>query len=104
AFLCPKMVLYEEEKIESKCGFLLLDKLKTSEGWRTPYKRQNGARAYTNGPAGNGEARGRVYALGGGEANQDPNVVKSTFLLNNLYASILFDTGVDRSFVSTAFS
>nr|GFC13311.1 putative reverse transcriptase domain-containing protein [Tanacetum cinerariifolium] len=26
------------------------------------------------------------------------------FLLNNHYASILFDTGVDRSFVSTAFS
>ncbi|GKC05557.1 putative reverse transcriptase domain-containing protein [Tanacetum coccineum] len=27
-----------------------------------------------------------------------------TFLLNNRYASILFDTGADRSFVSTAFS
>ncbi|GJV55979.1 putative reverse transcriptase domain-containing protein [Tanacetum coccineum] len=27
-----------------------------------------------------------------------------TFLLNNLYASILFDTGADRSFISTAFS
>ncbi|GJT53284.1 putative reverse transcriptase domain-containing protein [Tanacetum coccineum] len=27
-----------------------------------------------------------------------------TFLLNNRYASVLFDTGVDRSFVSTAFS
>ncbi|GJY17322.1 putative reverse transcriptase domain-containing protein [Tanacetum coccineum] len=29
---------------------------------------------------------------------------RGTFLLNNRYASILFDTGVDRSFVSTAFS
>ncbi|GKD50826.1 putative reverse transcriptase domain-containing protein, partial [Tanacetum coccineum] len=27
-----------------------------------------------------------------------------TFLLNNRYASVLFDTGADRSFVSTAFS
>ncbi|GJW24210.1 reverse transcriptase domain-containing protein [Tanacetum coccineum] len=27
-----------------------------------------------------------------------------TFLLNNRYASILFDTGADRSFVCTAFS
>ncbi|GJW71499.1 putative reverse transcriptase domain-containing protein [Tanacetum coccineum] len=27
-----------------------------------------------------------------------------TFLLNNCYASILFDTGVDRSFISNAFS
>ncbi|GJT13817.1 putative reverse transcriptase domain-containing protein [Tanacetum coccineum] len=32
------------------------------------------------------------------------NVVTGTFLLNNHYASILFDTGADRSFVSTAFS
>ncbi|GJT54416.1 putative reverse transcriptase domain-containing protein [Tanacetum coccineum] len=29
---------------------------------------------------------------------------RGTFLLNNRYASILFDTGADRSFVSTAFS
>ncbi|GJR54431.1 putative reverse transcriptase domain-containing protein [Tanacetum coccineum] len=29
---------------------------------------------------------------------------RSTFLLNNLYASILFDTGADKSFVSTTFS
>ncbi|GJR69786.1 putative reverse transcriptase domain-containing protein [Tanacetum coccineum] len=50
------------------------------------------------------EARRRVYALGGGEANQDSNVVTGTFLLNNRYASILFDTCADRSFVSTAFS
>ncbi|GJR55230.1 putative reverse transcriptase domain-containing protein [Tanacetum coccineum] len=28
----------------------------------------------------------------------------STFLLNNRYASILFDTGADRSFISTGFS
>ncbi|GJT94955.1 putative reverse transcriptase domain-containing protein [Tanacetum coccineum] len=94
-----------------------------------PFKRQNVARAYTVGPgekkeyartlplcnkckfhhtesphARNGEARGRVYALGGGEANQDLNVVTGTFLLNNRYASILFDTGADRSFVSTAIS
>ncbi|GKD55950.1 putative reverse transcriptase domain-containing protein [Tanacetum coccineum] len=31
-------------------------------------------------------------------------ISRSKFLLNNRYASILFDTGVDRSFVSTAFS
>nr|GEV83916.1 putative reverse transcriptase domain-containing protein [Tanacetum cinerariifolium] len=36
--------------------------------------------------------------------NQDSNVISSTFLLNNRYASILFDTGADRSFISTAFS
>ncbi|GJZ79587.1 putative reverse transcriptase domain-containing protein [Tanacetum coccineum] len=36
--------------------------------------------------------------------NPDANVVTGTFLLNNCYASILFDTGADKSFVSTAFS
>ncbi|GJX01245.1 reverse transcriptase domain-containing protein [Tanacetum coccineum] len=36
--------------------------------------------------------------------NPDSNVMTGTFLLNNRYASILFDTGADRSFVSTAFS
>ncbi|GJV36043.1 putative reverse transcriptase domain-containing protein [Tanacetum coccineum] len=53
---------------------------------------------------GNGEARGRAYALGGGEPNPYSNVVTGTFLLNNCYASILFDTDANRSFVSTTFS
>ncbi|GJX43654.1 putative reverse transcriptase domain-containing protein [Tanacetum coccineum] len=54
--------------------------------------------------AGNGEARGRSFALGGGEANKDSNVITGTFLHNNRYATILFDSGVDRSFMSTTFS
>ncbi|GKE26417.1 putative reverse transcriptase domain-containing protein, partial [Tanacetum coccineum] len=58
----------------------------------------------TRNAAGSSKARERVYALGGGNTDQDPNVIMGTFLLNNRYASILFDTGVDRSFVSTAFS
>nr|GEU52871.1 putative reverse transcriptase domain-containing protein [Tanacetum cinerariifolium] len=36
--------------------------------------------------------------------NPDLNVVMGMFLLNNRYASILFDTSADRSFISTAFS
>nr|GEZ04730.1 hypothetical protein [Tanacetum cinerariifolium] len=53
---------------------------------------------------------GWVYAVGNvekrGNASRDPNsnVVTGTFLLNNRYASILFDTGADRSFISTAFN
>ncbi|GJV42325.1 putative reverse transcriptase domain-containing protein [Tanacetum coccineum] len=50
------------------------------------------------------EARGRAYALRGGGANPDSNVVTSMFLLNNQYARMLFDSGADRSFVSTTFS
>nr|GEU74086.1 reverse transcriptase domain-containing protein [Tanacetum cinerariifolium] len=50
------------------------------------------------------EARGRAYVIGGGDANPGSNVVTGTFLLNNHYASLLFDSGTNRSFVSTTFS
>nr|GEV42214.1 putative reverse transcriptase domain-containing protein [Tanacetum cinerariifolium] len=53
---------------------------------------------------GNRNAPAKVYAVGNAGTNSDSNIVTGTFLLNNRYASILFDTGVDRSFVSTAFS
>ncbi|GJR28697.1 putative reverse transcriptase domain-containing protein [Tanacetum coccineum] len=53
---------------------------------------------------GNAKAQAKVYAMGNAGANPDNNVITGTFLLNNRYASILFDTGADRSFVSTAFS
>ncbi|GJV44946.1 reverse transcriptase domain-containing protein [Tanacetum coccineum] len=53
---------------------------------------------------GNDRAPAKVYAVGHTGTNPDSNVVTGTFLLNNRYASILFNTGADRSFVSTAFS
>ncbi|GJU95618.1 putative reverse transcriptase domain-containing protein [Tanacetum coccineum] len=53
---------------------------------------------------GNGNAVARAYAVGVAGQNPDNNVVTGTFLLNNRCASILFDTGADRSFVSTQFS
>ncbi|GJT29614.1 putative reverse transcriptase domain-containing protein [Tanacetum coccineum] len=54
---------------------------------------------------GNGNAQGWVYAVGNAErngntvGNPDSNIVTGTFLLNNRYASILFDTGADRSLI-----
>ncbi|GJX09194.1 putative reverse transcriptase domain-containing protein [Tanacetum coccineum] len=54
--------------------------------------------------AGNGGATARAYAVRNEGKNLDANVVMGTFLLNNRYASILFDTGADRSFVSATFS
>ncbi|GJR26119.1 putative reverse transcriptase domain-containing protein [Tanacetum coccineum] len=63
-----------------------------------------------NTDGGNGNAQGWVYVVGNAEKNgnasrnPDSNVVTGTFLLNNRYASILFDTRDDRSFISTAFS
>ncbi|GJS65548.1 putative reverse transcriptase domain-containing protein [Tanacetum coccineum] len=53
---------------------------------------------------GNDRAPAKVYVVGHAGTNPDSNIVTGTFLLNNRYASILFDTGADRSFVSTAFS
>ncbi|GJS33818.1 retrovirus-related pol polyprotein from transposon TNT 1-94 [Tanacetum coccineum] len=53
---------------------------------------------------GNGGATTRAYAVGNAGKTPDANVVTGKFLLNNRYASILFDIGADRSFVSTAFS
>nr|GFC50068.1 reverse transcriptase domain-containing protein [Tanacetum cinerariifolium] len=45
-----------------------------------------------------------VYQLGAVNAQEDPKVVIGTFLLNNHYATVLFDSGADRSFISTKFS
>ncbi|GJR52649.1 putative reverse transcriptase domain-containing protein [Tanacetum coccineum] len=50
------------------------------------------------------EATTKAYTIRGGGANPDSNVVTGTFLLNNCYASMLFDSGADRSFVSSTFS
>ncbi|GKB06791.1 putative reverse transcriptase domain-containing protein [Tanacetum coccineum] len=49
-------------------------------------------------------ARGRAYVMRTEEPQQNPNVVTGTFLLNNHYAYILFDSGADKSFVSTTFT
>ncbi|GJW51988.1 putative reverse transcriptase domain-containing protein [Tanacetum coccineum] len=93
-----------------------------------PFKRQNVAKVYNMGsrekkPYGgslpkctkchfhhNGPCTQKCHKFGNaekkGNALRDPdsNVVTSTFLLNNRYVSILFDTGADRSFISTVFS
>ncbi|GKC10088.1 putative reverse transcriptase domain-containing protein [Tanacetum coccineum] len=45
--------------------------------------------------------KSNVNAVG---ALQDPNVVTGTFSLNNHYATILFDSGADFSFISTNFA
>nr|GEY82546.1 hypothetical protein [Tanacetum cinerariifolium] len=50
-----------------------------------------------------GEARGRACAIKDAEP-QGPNVVTGTFLLNNCYAFVLFDSSSYRSIVDTRFS
>ncbi|GKC94347.1 reverse transcriptase domain-containing protein [Tanacetum coccineum] len=75
---------------------------------------QNNQRQNQGNPKGNNQAStstqggrrapGRVYSLCAEAAVKDNNVVNGTFLINNVYASVLFNTGTDRSFVSYAFS
>ncbi|GKB41867.1 putative reverse transcriptase domain-containing protein, partial [Tanacetum coccineum] len=49
------------------------------------------------------QARGRAFMLGAEKARQDPNIVTSTLTLNDHYATTLFDSDADYSFVSTTF-
>ncbi|GJZ47623.1 putative reverse transcriptase domain-containing protein [Tanacetum coccineum] len=49
------------------------------------------------------QARGRAFMLGAKEAHQDPNIVTGTFTLINHFATTLFDSGADYSFVFTTF-
>ncbi|GKC43879.1 putative reverse transcriptase domain-containing protein [Tanacetum coccineum] len=50
-----------------------------------------------------GNCPGRAFSLGVAEAPQDPNVVTCTFSLNDHFATVLFDSGADYSFISTNF-
>ncbi|GKD96123.1 reverse transcriptase domain-containing protein [Tanacetum coccineum] len=93
---------------------------KTQNQQQQHNKRQNTDRAYTGhfkrecpkqknnnnrgNLTGNVNAPAKVYAVGHAGTNPKSNVVMGTFLLNNRYAFIIFDTGADRSFVSTTFS
>nr|GEX77935.1 putative reverse transcriptase domain-containing protein [Tanacetum cinerariifolium] len=54
--------------------------------------------------AGSKNVVARAYSVGTAGTNPNSNVVTGTFLLINRYASILFDTRADKSFISTAFS
>ncbi|GJW76541.1 putative reverse transcriptase domain-containing protein [Tanacetum coccineum] len=60
-----------------------------------------------NGGQGHGnqgnQARGRAFMLGAEEARPDLNIVTGLFTLNNHFATTLFDSGADYSFVSTTF-
>nr|GEU89804.1 putative reverse transcriptase domain-containing protein [Tanacetum cinerariifolium] len=66
-------------------------------------KLKNGNQGNQGNQDGNANAVARAYAVGTAGINPNSNVVTGMFLLNNHYASVLFDTGADRSFLSTAF-
>nr|GEW34452.1 putative reverse transcriptase domain-containing protein [Tanacetum cinerariifolium] len=51
-----------------------------------------------------GNVQGQAYVIRDVEHNQGPNVVMGTFSLYNRYATMLFDSGADKSFVDIKFS
>ncbi|GJY09659.1 putative reverse transcriptase domain-containing protein [Tanacetum coccineum] len=91
-----------------------------NRGQQPPFKRQNisgkdcpklrsqnrgnQARNKNGNQTGGNGVIAKAYAIGGGGTNPDSNVITGTFLLNNYYATMLFDSGADRSFVSSTFS
>nr|GEV76163.1 putative reverse transcriptase domain-containing protein [Tanacetum cinerariifolium] len=89
---------------------LMDQKLSTYAERQTNNKRKDYDSFRNNHGWGKVNTPGWVYTVGNaekrGNASRDSDsiVVMGKFLLSNNYASILFDTGADRSFISTAFS
>ncbi|GKE36389.1 putative reverse transcriptase domain-containing protein, partial [Tanacetum coccineum] len=122
--LCTKCNYHHTEKFAPKCGNCKRYGHTTNDFWvntnnnnknhkpgacyecgNTGHIKNNCPKLKNHGNGnGNGVAQGRAYALGGRDDSPDSNVITGMFLLNNRYATILFDTGADRSFVSGTFS
>nr|GEU60579.1 putative reverse transcriptase domain-containing protein [Tanacetum cinerariifolium] len=100
ALMCDRMFPEESAKVERYIGGLP-DMIHGRHYKSDCPKLKNGNQGNR---AGNGNAVARTYAIGTAETDPNSNVVMGTFLLNNCYASVLFDTGADISFVSIAFS
>ncbi|GJV17307.1 putative reverse transcriptase domain-containing protein [Tanacetum coccineum] len=101
--LFPKCNYHHDGKCAPKCTNC---KRNGHLAWDCHYKRDYPKLKNKNqgNQAGNGNVVARAYVMGTTRKNLNSNVIMGTFLLNNRYASNLFDTGADRSFVSTAFS
>ncbi|GJV34486.1 hypothetical protein Tco_1394886 [Tanacetum coccineum] len=108
---CNKCRMYHEGPCMARCGnykrvgHLTRDyrTVVAATPQRALLKNQN-YRHKTGNKNGNNEAKARAYTIGGGGVGPDSNIITGTFLLNNRYASMLFDLGADRSFMSTTFS
>nr|GEU60701.1 putative reverse transcriptase domain-containing protein [Tanacetum cinerariifolium] len=102
-----KLRTYAEKQIDNKRK--ADDPSRNNHGHQQhPFKRQNVAKGTS--PATAKVSATLTLLMLVGTIGQFPkgmvvlNVELGTFLLNNRYASILFETGADRSFMSTAFS
>nr|KAJ0192365.1 hypothetical protein LSAT_V11C800454700 [Lactuca sativa] len=50
-----------------------------------------------------GRPKARAFRMTAQEAQETPDVVTGTFLVNSIHARVLFDSGANRSFVSSTF-
>ncbi|GKA79291.1 putative reverse transcriptase domain-containing protein [Tanacetum coccineum] len=100
--LCNKCKFQHEGPCTMRCG--KCNKVGHLTGSDCPKLKDQNRGNKTGNKSGIGKARGKAYVLGGRDANPDSNVVTGTFLLNNHYVYVLFNSGADRSFVSTIFS
>nr|GEV40157.1 hypothetical protein [Tanacetum cinerariifolium] len=94
--LCPEAVLTEKNKVEAYIKGLT-ENIKgetTSPGHYTNDCRKKA----------NTQSTPVCYGCGERDKDQGPNVVMGTFLLNNRYSTVLFDSVLDKSFVNTSFS
>ncbi|GJW31935.1 putative reverse transcriptase domain-containing protein [Tanacetum coccineum] len=110
ALLCPNMVPNTEKLMEvfieglprSIEGNVTASKPQTLEEAITITQRLIDQKGHYKNqfPKVNNSAYEKAYLLRDKNAHQDPNVVMGTFLLNQHLARVLFDSGVDKSFVS----
>nr|GEW27365.1 putative reverse transcriptase domain-containing protein [Tanacetum cinerariifolium] len=82
-----------EQKIQAKNE-------RIAEGLKRKWENNNQGNNNNN----NSHKQGQAYVIRDAEHNQGSNVVTGTFVLNNRYATMLFDFGADKSFVDIKFS
>ncbi|GKA94310.1 putative reverse transcriptase domain-containing protein [Tanacetum coccineum] len=101
---CNKCKMHHEGPYMARCGNC--KKCGRPGHYRNecPKLKNQNRRNKTGNKTGNNEAKARSYAIEGGGVGPDSNAVTGTFLINNRYTTMLFDSGADRCFVSTTFS
>nr|GFA46194.1 putative reverse transcriptase domain-containing protein [Tanacetum cinerariifolium] len=109
--LCPKCNFHHDGPCGPKCtnckrtGHIARDCRSRAANTNNNNNNNNNNKNYNNRRATTAYQRVTTcFECGAQGGNPNANVMTGTFLLNNHCASILFDTGADKSFVSTAFS
>ncbi|GJR00802.1 putative reverse transcriptase domain-containing protein [Tanacetum coccineum] len=90
----------DNKKSKTRSGFWRPCVITARNQVRNPLALEGNKNTRNNG----NQARGKEYNGNAVEDLQDPKVVTGTFYLNNQFATILFDSGADFSFISNKFA